>query len=44
MPDKIKKLLRQLKQGLVEIYGDRLKVVYLYGSYARGGREGRLRH
>lgn len=37
---KIKKILRELKQGLVEIYGDQLKAVYLFGSFARG--EGKL--
>ena len=36
MPENIQVLLRRLKKGLVEIYGDRLKAVYLYGSYARG--------
>ena len=36
MPVKIKKLLAELKQGLAKIYGDRLKAVYLFGSYARG--------
>jgi predicted nucleotidyltransferase len=36
MTDDIKKILRELKEGLVEIYGDRLEAVYLYGSYARG--------
>lgn len=37
----IKKLLVELKQGLVKIYGERLKRLYLYGSYARGDeREG----
>ena len=36
MPDEIKKILRELKKGLVKIYGDRLKAVYLFGSYARG--------
>ena len=40
MPNNIKKILRELKKGLVEIYGDQLKAVYLYGSFARG--EGRL--
>lgn len=39
MPDDIKKILSELKKGLVEIYGDQLKAVYLFGSYARG--EGR---
>lgn len=29
-------LLRKLKEGLQAIYGDRLKGVYAYGSYARG--------
>ena len=28
--------MKELKAGLVRIYGDRLKGVYLYGSYARG--------
>jgi len=28
--------MKELKEGLVHIYGDRLKAVYLYGSYARG--------
>ncbi len=28
--------MKELKDGLVRIYGDRLKGVYLYGSYARG--------
>jgi len=33
--------MKELKQGLAEIYGERLKAVYLYGSYARGDyREG----
>jgi uncharacterized protein len=36
MSEDIKKILRELKKGLVEIYGDQLKAVYLYGSYARG--------
>jgi predicted nucleotidyltransferase len=40
MPGNIKKILRELKKGLVEIYGDELKAVYLFGSFARG--EGRL--
>ena len=40
MPDKIKKILRELKKGLIEIYGDQLKAVYLFGSFARG--EGKL--
>lgn len=40
IPIKIRKILRELKKGLVEIYGERLKAVYLFGSFARG--EGKL--
>jgi predicted nucleotidyltransferase len=40
MPNTIKKILRELKKGLVEIYGDQLNAVYLFGSFARG--EGKL--
>jgi len=40
MPANIKKILRELKMGLVKIYGDQLKAVYLFGSFARG--EGKL--
>ena len=40
MPRNIKKILRELKKGLVKIYGDQLKAVYLFGSFARG--EGKL--
>jgi predicted nucleotidyltransferase len=36
MLNDIEKLLRNLKKGLNEIYGDRLKAVVLFGSYARG--------
>lgn len=36
IPLRIRKLMKELKAGLVLIYGDRLKAVYLYGSYARG--------
>jgi len=28
--------MKELKEGLARIYGDKLKAVYLYGSYARG--------
>ena len=28
--------MMEFKEGLVHIYGDKLKAVYLYGSYARG--------
>ena len=41
MSANVKKLLAELKQGLIKIYGERLKKLYLYGSYARGDqREG----
>ena len=36
MPTNIESLLADLKNGLLELYGKRLKAVYLYGSYARG--------
>ena len=36
VPAHIRKLMKELKAGLVRIYGDKLKAVYLYGSYARG--------
>jgi predicted nucleotidyltransferase len=36
VPAHIRKLMKEFKEGLVRIYGDRLKAVYLYGSYARG--------
>lgn len=36
MPDEIKKILRELKMGLKNIYGEKLKAVILFGSYARG--------
>jgi type I restriction enzyme S subunit len=32
----VKALMEELKIGLVPLYGERLKGVYLYGSYARG--------
>jgi predicted nucleotidyltransferase len=28
--------MKELKEGLLHIYGDQLIAVYLYGSYARG--------
>jgi predicted nucleotidyltransferase len=40
MPRNIRTILRKLKKGLIEIYGDQLKAVYLFGSFARG--EGKL--
>src|SRR3990170_7360716 len=36
MPRNIKRILRELKKGLIEIYGEQLKAVILFGSYARG--------
>ncbi len=36
MPANIRRLLSELKKGLTELYGERLKAVYLFGSYARG--------
>lgn len=36
MPKNIKKILRELKTGLRQIYGEKLQSVILYGSYARG--------
>jgi predicted nucleotidyltransferase len=36
VPLHIRKMMKELKEGLVGIYGDKLKAVYLYGSYARG--------
>lgn len=40
MDDGIKNLLSEFKAGLRKIYGERLKGVYLYGSYARGEADG----
>jgi uncharacterized protein len=36
VPARIRNLMKELKEGLVRIYGDKLRAVYLYGSYARG--------
>ena len=36
MPKNIKKILRELKTGQRQIYGEQLQSVILYGSYARG--------
>ncbi|MFQ6047058.1 MAG: nucleotidyltransferase domain-containing protein, partial [Gemmatimonadales bacterium] len=36
MTEDISGVLRRLKEGLSTLYGDRLKGVYLFGSYARG--------
>ena len=32
-------LLSELKIGLIGLYGERLKRLYLYGSYARGDQD-----
>jgi predicted nucleotidyltransferase len=32
----VESLMGKMKKGLTEIYGQRLKAVYLFGSYARG--------
>ncbi len=39
MPANVEKLLAELKKGLTALYGQRLKAVYLFGSYARGDYE-----
>ena len=39
MDDAIRNLLSELKTELKKIYGERLKGVYLYGSYARGEQD-----
>lgn len=36
MSDEIRKILTEFKQGLKKIYGEKLKAVILFGSYARG--------
>ena len=36
--------MKELKEGLVRIYGDKLKELYLYGSYARGVAQPDFRH
>lgn len=36
MSGSVKKLLKQLKTGLARVYGDELRALYLYGSFARG--------
>jgi len=39
MPVNVQKLLDELKKELIRMYGERLKGVYLYGSYARGDNQ-----
>ncbi len=36
LPPKVAAALGELKAALADIYGERLRGVYLYGSYARG--------
>jgi len=36
LPPKIRDILRQLREGLAEMYGDRLRGLVLFGSWARG--------
>ena len=35
-PDELQALSREVKQALLDLYGDRLNRVILFGSYARG--------
>lgn len=36
MPTNVQKVLKQFKQALRRLYGDRVQSIYLFGSYARG--------
>jgi predicted nucleotidyltransferase len=36
MTKKIKRILKELKSGLEQMYGKQFKSAYLFGSYARG--------
>ena len=36
MRDRVRQLLREFERRLESLYGERLRGVYLYGSYARG--------
>ena len=36
VPPRIRKLVQELKEGLLRTYGEKLRGVYIYGSYARG--------
>jgi predicted nucleotidyltransferase len=40
MSEQIRCLLVRLRDGLEEIYGARLRGLYLYGSFARGEQDG----
>jgi predicted nucleotidyltransferase len=39
MPTNIQKILKKFKQSLTRLYGDRIRRIYLFGSYARGDFE-----
>jgi len=39
MPKEIKSLLKKLKSGLKQMYGEQFKEAYLFGSYARGDND-----
>jgi predicted nucleotidyltransferase len=36
MPEAVQKALSALREGLIPLYGQRLRGIYLFGSYARG--------
>jgi Nucleotidyltransferase domain. len=36
LPDEISRALAELREGLTALYGERLKGIYLSGSYSRG--------
>ena len=36
LPEEVSKALTELKEGLIALYGERLKGIYLFGSYSRG--------
>ena len=36
MTRRVQKLLKEFKTSIARIYGEQLRAVYLYGSYARG--------
>lgn len=39
MREEIRAVLKRMKEGLAELYGPRLRGVYLFGSHARGEAE-----